>query len=218
MIDTRFIPAYTVVDGTETRVTRGYPKPPTGFGPAPESNEYSVKKKQHSACWPLIVPADGKGLLWAGDPTFNHSDQAAFNKGARYLYENDPSLGVLMDGGYWPNPKEIVDSHRERTIIGFKPSRRNPKKKGMKEKDRPPLTHQQVAENKALSQSRVVVENIFSRCKHWAILRFLPVKGTDVYKLAFLKALLDFLLPLVHRSLVASPPRKVNWKHPNNTQ
>lgn len=212
MVDDHFAGAYTVVDGTETRVTRGPAKAKVPGQQAPEREQYSVKKKQHSLCWTLIVLLSGV-IIYCSQASWVHSDQEFWNQEKlREKYLHQPWFGVLADGGYTPNPKEILTRHQNLAIAGYKPTPRNTKPKG---KARTPLDPTQAARNKALSQSRVVVENVYSRCKHWEVLRRLPLRGTNPYKIAVMNLVLDFLIPLVGRELHASPQRKADWKHPN---
>jgi hypothetical protein len=149
-------------------------------------------------------------IIYCSQASWVHSDQQFWNREKlRDKYLHKPWFGVLADGGYTPNPKDVIIGHWDLAIAGYKPTPRNTKKIGK------PLDPNQAAKNKALSQSRVVVENVYSRCKHWEVLRRLPVHGTNPYKIAVMNLVLDFLIPLVARELRASPQRKADWKHPN---
>jgi hypothetical protein len=66
------------VDGTETKVRRGYELPEEGQSKGPRENEYSVKKKQPSICWTVIVLLNGI-IVKLSKATWNHNDQAQWN-------------------------------------------------------------------------------------------------------------------------------------------
>jgi hypothetical protein len=167
MVDEHFAGAYTVVDGTETRVTRGPAKSKVPGQRAPEREQYSVKKKQHSLCWTLIVLLSGV-IIYCSQASWVHSDQQFWNREKlRDKYLHKPWFGVLADGGYTPNPKDVIIGHWDLAIAGYKPTPRNTKKIGK------PLDPNQAAKNKALSQSRVVVENVYSRCRFSVVSLFM---------------------------------------------
>lgn len=217
MVDDHFAGAYTVVDGTETEVTRGAAVAKEGEDIAPEREQHSVKKR-HCICWTIIVLLTGV-IIHYTTATWKHADQTVWNEdNLRDRYLHKPWFGVLVDGGYTPNLKDLFKHHREQIIAGYKPKPRPPKEKGVPKAKRQKLSAADQRHNKALSQSRVVVENVYGRAKHWQVLRRLPVKGSNVYKAAIMNLVLDFLLPLINRTLRTSPQRKAGWVHPNKRQ
>ena len=177
---------------------------------APESNEYSVKKKQPSICWTIIVLLNGI-IVYLSKATWNHSDQAQWNsEHLRDLFA-PKQMGIFGDGGYTFNPKRVLDDGGPE-ILGAAPKRR-PKKKERAEGAH--LSGRDKLYNLDLSGSRVVVENAFSQLKHWSVLAELPVKGDDGYKKAVMDLLLDFLVPLANRKIKLSPLRPPDWQHPS---
>lgn len=198
------------VDGTETKVRRGYELPEEGQSKGPRENEYSVKKKQPSICWTVIVLLNGI-IVKLSKATWNHNDQAQWNSEQMRDLFVPKKMGVFGDSAYTFNPKGLLaDGAPE--ILGARPVAR-PNKKARAGGAH--MSPQDKSSNLDLSRSRVVVENVYAQLKHWSVLAHLPVKGSDDYKKAFMDLLLDFLVPLKNRQIKASPLRKADWLHPS---
>jgi hypothetical protein len=211
MADPQFPGAISAMDGTETRCRRGDPKPRGEGIPSLEQEEYSSKKKQHSLVWLLLVLLNGVILAYS-PASWMHNDQQASNYyHFRDLFQNQ-MMGFFADAGFTPNPKRLLTfkhGHHER-VAGYRPDSRPPNSKKTGQR----LTQEQEARNTSLSQSRVIVENDFAHLKHWKVLSFLPVKGSNDYKVAVLNCLLDVLIPLTNRQMIARPLRSPTWMHP----
>jgi hypothetical protein len=198
------------VDGTETKVRRGYELPEEGQSKGPRENEYSVKKKQPSICWTVIVLLNGI-IVKLSKATWNHNDQAQWNsEQMRDLF------CPQKDGGIWRQclhiqPQRLVGGRRSRDPRCRPVARPNKKARA----GGAHMSPQDKSSNLDLSRSRVVVENVYAQLKHWSVLAHLPVKGSDDYKKAFMDLLLDFLVPLKNRQIKASPLRKADWLHPS---
>ena len=103
------------VDGTETRVRRGYGPPVEGQSKGPRENEYSVKKKQPSVCWTVIVLLNGI-VVKLSKATWNHNDQAQWNSEQMRALFVPKQMGVFGDSAYTFNPKALMAESARRFL------------------------------------------------------------------------------------------------------
>jgi hypothetical protein len=157
--------AACAIDGTEVEISM--PSKPHALPNRPNKQQtFSVKKHQHSLSFQVICLFDGT-IVYVSPGEEKHNDQQQFNDlGIRKLFEGK-TFGFVADGGYHPNNKKILLNSS--AVIAKTPHRRHSKKVNGK-KVKTPLTEEQKAENRKLSQLRVVVENVNAQLKKWAIL------------------------------------------------
>ena len=135
------------IDGTEVRV----PKPRN----KDQQKILWCRKKFFSINFQVIVLLNGE-IIYVSSYKKSSSDQAHWNSlGLRELFIGK-KYGIMGDGGYKFNKKK-----EKWRIIGVTPHRTPPNGE---------LTEEQEIFNKKFSQTRIVVENTFSKIKNWGIL------------------------------------------------
>lgn len=183
------------IDGTETKVTRTTDQ-------RAASQQYSVKKKIQGACWSIVVLLNGV-VVWLSSASWDHNDQTTWNKEhLRERFQQKP-WGIVGDAIYTFNPVSFLA--KGSYIFGFSPNKRESKTLS--------LDPGKAAYNKALSRTRVVVENSFHRLKKWGVLKQLPSKGSNAEKLLMLDMILAVCVPLTNRQIKASSCRAATWLH-----
>lgn len=148
MVHSTFSSATCVLDGTEIRISRPSSKDM-------QRSVYSAKKKQHSVNVLIISLLNGK-IIYVSPIRQGTSDQAQWNElnlRSRFIGK---SYGIIADGGFTFN--RVSDAEK---IKGWVPHK---KRNGIL------LTDHQRMENKWLSQSRAVIENVIGQLKKWKAL------------------------------------------------
>ena len=158
-----------------------------------------MKKKQNSLNV-LFISKLNSELLYFSKCSLQPHDQKQWNNlDLRNLFEDKP-YGILGDGGFTFNR---IDDHV--FIKGYRPIL---KPKGEK------LTPEQKQYNKALSQMRVVIENVIRKVKRWKVIgqtyrHWHGNKGKlDINQIVCISATLS------NRQILKTPLRSDDWRAP----
>ena len=182
-----------VIDGTEIEV------------PKPRNKEQQkilwCRKKFFSINFQVIVLLNGE-IIYVSSYMKSSSDQKHWNSlGLRNLFI-EKKYGIMGDSGYTFNKKK-----EKWRIIGLTP---------YKEQPNSDLTDDEKIFNTKFSQTRVVVENTFSKIKNWGILST-KYRHYSPEKTFFINLNMVFktCCCLTQLHLLKNPLRNDKWIHPS---